>query len=89
MTTGTLHFSKSATTAATAFPVSSFDEASRIYCERRDQSGEGGSTFSAARLVLKDGSRLHVSYNGRIWNGGPKDWVPGAKPVYDNREPAS
>jgi len=54
-------------------------ECSAEYCRIRDLSGEGASTFPDG-VVKFDGSKLHVSYNGRIW-ASPK-WMPGMTPIY-------
>ena len=58
-------------------------EASRLYCERRDQLGLGASLYPEA-LVLVGGTPVgRISYNGRIWMPGP--WEPGDEPLFDNR----
>lgn len=57
------------------FTVATLAEASAIYERERDASGEGFSTFRPGKI-----GRLHVSYNGRVWDGG--------KIVYDNRTAA-
>jgi hypothetical protein len=45
--------------------VESLQQASLIYRQQRDLSGEGGSTFPNGKLT----GGLTVSYNGRIWKG--------------------
>ena len=46
--------------------VESLEEASRIYGELRDQSGEGASTFPDGRI--RDGKTTYrISYNGKVW----------------------
>lgn len=50
-------------------------EASRIYCQLRDESGEGASTFPEGRAAI-----YRVSYNGKVWLG--------ANVVYDPYEAA-
>ena len=55
--------------------ANSAKEASLIYCARRDQSGEGASTFPNG---IWNGHT--ISYNGRVWEQG-KTW-PDAKLVY-------
>ena len=58
--------------------------ASRLYGERRDESGEGASTFHDGELVDDAGKPIgRISYNGRIW--GPGAWDPTATPIWDNR----
>lgn len=44
--------------------VTSLAEASRIYGELRDESGEGFSTFPDGRV-----GHYRISYNGRVWDG--------------------
>lgn len=48
-------------------PVNSFEEASKVYSDYRDESGEGASTFQKGSIKL--GSKLvaEISYNGRVW----------------------
>ena len=55
-------------------PVQSLEEASRVYCGLRDESGEGGSTWPSGRV-----GEYTVSYNGKVWLG---KWSEGAQPVY-------
>lgn len=78
----TLKFEKSANTEALTIEVEDFMEASAVYCTRRDESGEGHSTFPNALLTDPDSEdEYRISYNGKIWR--EKTWVPGAIPVYD------
>jgi len=64
--------------------VSGYAEASRIYEERRDESGEGASTFDDGAVRNDQGAILaRISYNGRVWAPGPYD--PDAVPIWDNR----
>ena len=58
--------------------VATLAEASEVYCAARDASGEGGSTFPIGRLPGH-----HVSYNGKVWAGNPKDWKAGNAPAYN------
>ena len=55
--------------------VASLEEASRIYCTLRDESGEGGSTWPEGKVGAH-----RISYNGKVWLG---KWESGAKPVFD------
>ncbi len=43
--------------------VADIAEARRVYCERRDESGEGASTFPRGQV-----GELSISYNGRVWD---------------------
>lgn len=62
--------------------VETLADASRHYCERRDQTGLGASTFPEATLIREGVIIGRISYNGRIWH--PVPWRPGDKPMYDN-----
>lgn len=65
--------------------VRNYQEASDLYSERRDLSGEGASTFNDGQICNAKGDRIaRVSYNGRIW--GIDDWKPGREPLWDNRK---
>jgi len=46
--------------------------------------GLGARDLPEAVLLLGKQPIARVSYNGRIWPLG--DWLPGAQPIYDNRE---
>lgn len=62
--------------------VETLADASRRYCERRDQTGLGASTFPEATLIREGIVVGRISYNGRIWQ--PIPWRPGDRPIYDN-----
>ena len=49
-------------------------DASRIYCEKRDASGKGASSFPNGEW-----NGMHISYNGKVWESA--DW-PNARLVY-------
>lgn len=54
---------------------------SRAYCEVRDASGEGASTFPTPTVYDDSGASVaRLSYNGRVW--GDKEWSPGDEPLY-------
>jgi hypothetical protein len=44
---------------------------SECYCEIRDESGEGCSTFGTVDVKIAGTINIigHISYNGRIWSG--------------------
>lgn len=50
-------------------PVDTLEQASRIYSKRRDESGEGASTFNPGK-VLNDKYQIigYISYNGKVWS---------------------
>lgn len=56
--------------------VKSLEEASRVYCDLRDQSGEGSSTWPEGKIDRK----FRVSYNGKVWD---REWMAGDLPVFD------
>ena len=49
------------------FPCATLAEASALYCEARDASGEGYSTWPEGRITGSAGPH-RVSYNGRVWS---------------------
>jgi hypothetical protein len=60
-----------------------WQEASSLYCDRRDASGLGRSEYPQGRILLAGIAVGQISYNGRIW---PLcEWRPGLEPIYDNR----
>lgn len=61
--------------------VATFAEASRIYSQARNESGEGASTFPVGRLT----GGYYVSYNGRVWKGNPRGAMDLNNLVFDNR----
>lgn len=70
MTTKRHQFSRIMIIAASAA------RASEIYCQMRDASGEGASTFPEGTW---NGHR--ISYNGRVWEAGT-EW-PEGNTVYE------
>jgi hypothetical protein len=51
------------------FAVASLAEASARYAREREDSGLGASRFPPGTLRTREGGRLRVSYNARIWRG--------------------
>lgn len=49
------------------YTVASIEEASRIYGELRDKSGNGAYKWPEGRIEAADGKVYLVSYNGRVW----------------------
>ncbi|MBZ5709375.1 SNF2-related protein [Nannocystis pusilla] len=70
----TLRIERAATSTIRAIDirkrVGSLDEASHEYRAAVDASGEGASTFPSGEVILSDGQRYQVSYNGRVWSEG-------------------
>ena len=65
------------------YTVSSLEQASAIYCQLRDKSGQGASRFPGA-VISKDGQAFaRISYNGRVWPLA--EWTEGQTPLYCNR----
>lgn len=69
---------------ALAYRVTSFAQASQMFCVARDKYGEGTSNTPTPLIVDGDGLVIaRVSYNGRVWPGTA--WTIDAKPLYDNQ----
>lgn len=67
---------KSALGRTTIENLPSLEAVSARYCELRNESGEGMSTFETAS-VYKGTKRTHtVSYNGKVWKGGDVAYNP-------------
>jgi hypothetical protein len=49
-------------------PVPTQEDAHVLYEKRRDESGEGASTFDCGRLFEGNVYLGRFSYNGRFWN---------------------
>ena len=47
--------------------VDSFEAASEIYSNIRDESYEGASTFPNGKIKLGSKIVADISYNGRVW----------------------
>lgn len=65
---------------------------SECYCEIRDESGEGCSTFLPVNVLIAGTTEIvgHISYNGRVWDkascgGLIAPCVDDSKVIYDNR----
>ncbi len=64
-------------------PVSTIEEASRIFCLIRDRLRGGSSEIGDALIRDESGMVVaRVSYNGAVWWGAPEDWTPDAKPIF-------
>ncbi|WP_193188837.1 hypothetical protein [Nisaea sediminum] len=67
-----------------SWSVASLSEASEKFCAVRDRMGVGASEMPPALLVNERGEmRFSISYNGKVWPHGPRDWKPGSVPAYD------
>jgi hypothetical protein len=60
--------------------VQSFEAASKLYAEKRNASGEGGSTWPEGRIIQNDKLIARVSYNSRIWPA--EEWTTEQKPLF-------
>jgi hypothetical protein len=58
-----------------------YADASALYAQQRDYSGEGVSTFPAGRIEQGGETIARVSYNGRVWS--PGKWAEGDTPLFD------
>jgi hypothetical protein len=64
-----------------ATSVDSLADASEAYCDARDASGKGASSFPEGELML-DGVAYRISYNGKIWHGW-RPWQAGDVPAFN------
>jgi hypothetical protein len=71
----TLHIGRRAT-----MTVKDLREASAVYQQLRDESGEGCSTLPDA-FVTRGPSVYRISYNGRVWLGSKA--YAGQKPILE------
>jgi hypothetical protein len=69
---------------------------SECYCEIRDESGEGCSTFRPVNVYISGTTEAigHISYNGRVWDQPLSNkfdaftgFLDTSKLLYDNRLP--
>lgn len=50
--------------------VQDFAQACKIFCDARDESGQGASRFPDGFILNEQGVKTHrISYNGKIWLG--------------------
>lgn len=72
-------------------PVKSFKDASEKWDEFRTRAIEGGAgsrDVPNALVTDKQGKAVgHIAWNGRVFEGSPKDWTRDTKVLYDNRKP--
>lgn len=64
-----------------SYPIASFADASRMVCAARDKSGVGSSRFKDPIIYEGDKAVAHVSYNGRVWAGSPREWTAKSTPL--------
>ncbi len=69
--------------------VSSFEEASQVYRRAAYDSGEGASSFPEGYVLLPDGRKFKVSFNGRIWDGDEKVYDPTSSPRKTSQAPTA
>ena len=69
--------------------IASFEEASRIFCALKDESDRRTLYRSRApeALIINESETIlgHVSPNGRVWKGTPREWTPDQRLLFDNR----
>jgi len=65
--------------------VASYADASNVFCAMRDRLGRGASGTPTPLIYEAESVVAHVSYNGRVWPGSPKDWRDGLVPLFDPR----
>lgn len=62
------------------FHVASLAQASQLYCQARDISGEGASRVPEGKVVTAEGRLVaRISYNGRVWPA--ENWYPSMTPL--------
>lgn len=51
------------------YEVDTIEQASKLYCDIRDKSGYGASSFTP--VVIRDNGNpiAYISYNGKVWQG--------------------
>ncbi len=66
------------------YPVASLEEASAMFCAARNKAGTGAKDTPTPMIFDTAGKLVaHVSYNGRVWAGHPRDWTPQTKPLQE------
>jgi hypothetical protein len=63
--------------------IADFAEASKVFCERREESGLGFRDFVDGFVYEGKKKVARISYNGRVWPPGP--YKEGQVPLWDNR----
>jgi hypothetical protein len=65
------------------FPFTTCEAVSRAYRATIERLGIGGSETPSCLILDHSGKVVgHVSYNGRVWLGDERSWVPGKRPIY-------
>lgn len=64
-----------------------FQRLSEQYCDLRDRSGEGASTFPSVNIKKDRKIIAHISYNGRVWKGSVHEQT--GILLYDNSAPVA
>lgn len=68
------------------FPVASLEEASRLVRATIDEMGIGGSNYPHVLVRDENGGLIgHVAYNGRVFEGSPREWTAETKLLYESR----
>ncbi len=63
-------------------------EASRLYADARDASGEGFRTWPDGSVFRNGAKVARISYNAKVWQ--PGKWTPGRTPIFNPyREPGT
>lgn len=69
------------------FPVASLEDAACKFCAVRDRIGEGGSKTPVPLLYDSTGALVgYISYNGRVWEGTPREWSGATRLLWDGRK---
>lgn len=67
-----------------SYPIPDLRTASDMVCAARDKSGVGNSRFTAPLIYEGDRQIGYVSYNGRVWEGSPREWKSDTKMLFNN-----
>ena len=67
-------------------PFVSFEATSEAYVDFCNCNGLTISSQPGCTIMNADGkAAAHVSYNGRVWAGGRKEWTPETPMLFDSR----
>lgn len=67
-------------------PFASLESTSAAYVAMRDRKGWTMRNAPECAILDDQGQPVaHVSYNGRIWAGMPRDWHPDTQLLFCNR----
>jgi hypothetical protein len=71
---------------ATDYPIETLNQASEIqkrFFNEMLERGEDSSSLPTLLIFVDGKARGYVSQNGKVWEGSPREWKPGQKPLFD------